>query len=294
MIELFNTILVYPLTNILAVFIALYESVGLPGSLGLAIVSFTVFVRLLLYPMYKKQNETTQRINALRPHLDSLKEKHKNDNVKLQQEQLRLYQEAGVNPASGCILVLIQLPLFIALYQSLNMFVHSSGQAVDLESLNAVMYSDALKIQALDLSFLGFNLATTPAQGMSITMLYLLIPVVTGILQFFQASTALTAPPASAKDTSKKKGEEKKKDTAEDFQKAMQMQMKYIFPFMIAFISYNLPVALALYWNVFSIFSIIQYYITKSHEKKVSDISTEKKAEEGVVIKKPKKKKSKK
>ena len=260
--NIFNTLLVYPLTNVLAVFNILYENIGAPGAFGLAIITFTVFIRLLLYPMYKKQNETTQKINEIRPKLDALKEKHKNDNVKMQQEQIRIYQEAGINPAAGCVLVLIQLPIFIALYQALNLFVNGTHGGVDIQSLNNILYFEELKVKALDVSFIGLNLGLTPAQGAN--WMYYAVPVVTAILQYFQASTAMIAPPAGAKKTAD--GKEKKPDTADEFQRAMQTQMKYIFPFMIGAISFNLPTALALYWNVFSIFSIIQFYIGKRNK----------------------------
>ncbi len=259
MIETFNTLIVYPLTNILAVFNVLFENLGLPGAFGLAIIVFTVFVRLILYPLYKKQNETTRKMSEIKPRLDSLKDKHKNDSARLQQEQIKLYQEAGINPAAGCVLVLIQIPLFLGLFQALNMFVHSRGQTIDIEALNAVLYSDTLRVQELDLSFLWLNLAVTPSNGAE--LFYLIVPVVTGVLQYYQANTVMIAPPAPSADEAKKK--DKKPDTAEEFQRVMQMQMKYIFPFVIAGISYTVPVALALYWNVFSLFSIIQYYMTR-------------------------------
>lgn len=271
--NIFNTLLVYPLTNVLAVFNVLFETIGAPGAFGLAIITFTVFIRLLLYPMYKKQNETTQKITEIRPKLDALKEKHKNDNVKLQQEQIRLYQEAGINPAAGCVLLLIQIPIFIALYQALNLFVNGTHGGVDIESLNKILYFEGLRVQELDVSFLGLNLGLSPSQGGN--WYYYAVPVITAIFQYFQASTAMIAPPAAAK----KDGKEKKEDTADEFQRAMQTQMKYIFPFMIGAISFNLPVALALYWNVFSIFSIIQFYIGKKNKPE-----TKSDAEEGTVV----------
>lgn len=273
--NIFNTLLVYPLTNVLAVFNILFENIGVPGAFGLAIITFTVFIRLLLYPMYKKQNETTQKINELRPKLDAIKEKHKKDNVKLQQEQIRLYQEAGINPAAGCVLVLIQLPIFIALYQALNLFVNGTHGGVDIDSLNAILYFNELKVQALDVSFLGLNLGLSPSQGGN--WLYYSVPVITAIFQYFQATTAMVAPPSGAKKVDAN-GKPAKPDTADEFQRAMQTQMKYIFPFMIGAISFNLPTALALYWNVFSIFSIIQFYIGKKKPESTSD------AEEGTVI----------
>lgn len=278
--EFFNTVFVHPLLNVLVVFYKLYESIQAPGKLGLAIITFTVFIRLIMYPLFKKQMETTKRLNELKPHLDKLNDKHKNDKQKLQQEQLRLYQEAGINPASGCLLAIVQIPVFIGLYNALNFFV-ANGKNSAISKINDLLYNDALKVQTIDVNFLMYNLTQTPSQGAN--PYYYAIPVITGILQYFQAVT--TMPPAPPKKIEEKlekledgkKGkknakEEKKSDTSDEFQKAMQTQMKYMFPVMIGFFSFNFPVALSLYWNVFSLFSIIQYYLSKE-KSKVTDSS---------------------
>ena len=102
----------------------------------------------------------------------------------------------------------------------------------------------------------GINLATTPQKGGN--MLYYLVPIVTAILQYFQVQTAT---PAMAPTSSiVKVGDDKdKKNDGGDFQKAMNTQMKYIFPLMIGWFSMSMPLGLSLYWNIFSLFSIIQY-----------------------------------
>lgn len=292
----FDTYFVIPLLNVLVVFYKLFEILGWPGKLGLAIIAFTSFIRLVMYPMFKKQMETTKKINDLRPHLDRIQELHKDDKTKLQQEQLRLYQEAGINPAAGCFLALVQIPVFLALYNALNFFVRNGEGTTNLAQINNRIYFDALKIQTIDLNFIGFHLTNTPANGGS--WHYYIIPVVTGLLQYFQASTALTQPPAPTKNAD---GTDKQPSTSDEFQKAMQTQMKYFFPVMIGVMSFNFPVALSIYWNVFSIFSIIQYYLHMRGEKKTptqesaARTSAESKAEEPkAVIQPPKKHKKKK
>ncbi|MCX7996190.1 MAG: YidC/Oxa1 family membrane protein insertase [Patescibacteria group bacterium] len=287
--EFFNTWFVHPLLNVLVAFYKLFEVLQIPGTLGLAIIAFTVFIRLVMYPLYKKQMDTTRKINELKPHLDRLNELHKEDKQKLQQEQLRLYQEAGVNPLAGCLLAIVQIPIFIALYNALNYFV-MNGQS-GAAKINEYLYSPDLHIRTIDTSFLGYNLTQTPAEGGQ--WFYYLIPVVTGLLQYFQAATTMipATPPAEKKEdpnagTMKGKGGgkkkakdsleevkkepivEKKSDTADEFQKAMQTQIKYMFPVMIGFFSFKFPVALSLYWNVFSLFSIIQYYLSRNNEAK--------------------------
>ena len=107
--DFFNSVFVHPLLNVLVGFYKFYEQIQAPGKLGLAIITFTVFIRLVMYPLFKKQMDTTKKLNDLKPHLDKLNDKHKNDKQKLQQEQLRLYKEAGINPASGCLLAIVQI-----------------------------------------------------------------------------------------------------------------------------------------------------------------------------------------
>lgn len=279
----FHIYFVQPLFNLLVVFYKGFELMNAPGKLGLAIIAFTVFIRIVMYPLFKKQMDTTKKMQDLKPHLDLLNEKHKNDKQKLQQEQLRLYQEAGINPAAGCLLAIVQIPVFIALYNALNFFITNGVGAANLAKINKEIYFSQLKITTIDVNFLGYVLTKTPANGGE--WWYYLIPLITGILQYFQAAVTMITPP-SAPPKKDKNGNviEKKPDTGEDFQKAMQTQMKYMFPVMIGFFSYSFPVALSLYWNVFSIFSIIQYYLTqekkpKEDTKELAESTTEPKKE---------------
>lgn len=198
--------------------------------------------------------ETAKKMQDLKPHLDKLSKKHGTDRQKLQQAQLRLYQEAGINPASGCLSLIIQIPIFIALYQALLLFLSNGGaqnMAKVVDSINKVLYIPALRITNFDLWFFGFNLAQTPQKAG--IWFYYTIPLLTALLQYYQAK--VSSPPSVPVD--KSKGE--KASSQADFQKAMQTQMKYIFPLLIGWFAYILPVGLSLYWNVFSIFSIIQY-----------------------------------
>jgi YidC/Oxa1 family membrane protein insertase len=137
--------------------------------------------------------------------------------------------------------------------------------------INKALYFSFLKINSIDSRFFGLDLVKSPK--LAGAWYYLLIPLVTGILQYFQAQASM--PPTSGNKTSavglsKKVGQtaevKDKKDDSGDFQKAMNTQMKYIFPLMIGWFSYSLPIGLALYWNIFSIMGIMQY-------KKVNDKS---------------------
>lgn len=250
---IYEPLFYFPFINLLVALTKVLLVTKLPGAFGFAIVMLTILVRLILHPLFDKQIQTTKKMQELKPHLDNLSLKHKKDPKRLQEEQMRLYKEAGVNPASGCIFVIIQMPIFIALYQTLSLFL-SSG---NIEKINKALYFPLLKIQSIDPWFLGFNLALSPSQ--SGLWYYYLVPVLTGILQYFQ-SVAITPPVPKKEDVKGKSAKAPaEKGSGEDFQRAMQTQMKYLFPVMIAWFSYTLPIGLSVYWNIFSIFSIIQY-----------------------------------
>jgi YidC/Oxa1 family membrane protein insertase len=251
--NLFNTVLVFPILNLLMGFYKLFLIIKLPAAFGLSIITLTGVVRLIFHPFFKQQMETARKMQQIKPHLDHLSKKHKAEPKKLQEEQAKLYKQAGINPATGCLFMLIQIPIFIALYRTLSVFFLNTHGAATIKAINNALYFDWIKIQNLDLWFFGFNLALTPSKAGPQHWYYYAIPLVTALLQYLQV---VTSTPPAAPETQGKKGE--KTSTGEDFQKAMNTQMKVIFPLMIGWFSFTLPVGLSLYWNIFSLFSIIQ------------------------------------
>jgi YidC/Oxa1 family membrane protein insertase len=262
--NIFNTLFVFPILNLLVLLYKGFLFIKLPGAFGFAIIGLTMLIRGAFNPFFKKQIETAKKMADLKPHLDHLSTKHKDDKKRLQEEQLRLYKEAGINPASGCLFMIIQIPVFIALYQTLSLFLTNGQGAKAITEINKVLYSSSLKISTFDPWFFGLNLAVTPkASG---AWYYLLIPVVTGLLQYFQAKATMPMPAAPKEIVKKPSSAEATagKEDSGDFQKAMNTQMKFLFPVMIGWFSYTLPAGLSLYWNIFSLFSIIQYQQSKS------------------------------
>jgi YidC/Oxa1 family membrane protein insertase len=169
---------------------------------------------------------------------------------------MKLYKEFGVNPAAGCLPVLVQLPLIWALYQVLQLIV-KPGTAV-LTQINHMLYSDSLRLTSpWDTTFFGLPLAQNPSHLLStVGPVILLIPIITGVSQFIQTKMMLNPQPQVAGAKLVKKGEKKQ----EDFATAFQSQSLYIFPIMIAFFSYSFPIGISLYWNTFTVFGIIQQY----------------------------------
>lgn len=257
----FNTYFVIPILNVLVVLYKGFLFLRLPGAFGFAVIALTILVRIILHPFFKQQLEMSKKMQEMKPHLDRLSREHKNDKNRLQQEQMKLYQQAGINPASGCLFMIIQIPVFIGLYNTLSLFLLNGHGATAISKINSVLYSPFLKIGSIDPWFFGFNLAMTPAKGGQ--WFYYLIPVLTGVLQYLQVQVSMPATSTSAETSSPVKTTEDKskgkEDNTGDFQKAMNTQMKFIFPLMIGWFSYTLPVGLSLYWNIFSLFSIMQY-----------------------------------
>lgn len=242
---IWNQILIWPILNLLIALYKLFLVVKIPGAFGFAIIGLTVIIRSLLLPLTKAQLSSAQKMQQLKPKLDELSKKHKDDKVKLQQAQLELYKTAGVNPAAGCLPLLVQIPVFIALYNVFIQVLSDTGQEFT-QNINKVLYHPTLQITSLDLSFFGLNLATKPNQWQQIGIWLLLVPIITGGLQFLQ--NKLMTP----------KGVEAKPGQEVDQMQAMQKQMGLIMPVMIGFFALSFPIGLSLYWNIFTLFGIMQ------------------------------------
>lgn len=254
---LWNQLLVWPIINLLMVFYKFFEWLNIPGPLGFAVIALTVAIRFILYPLMGAQMKSAKKMQALKPHLDALSAKHKDDKKALQQAQMDLYKAHNINPAAGCLPLLVQMPVLIALYNVFYQVLQNGDLAKLVNDLDQVAYTSSLKIGTLDLSFFGTNLGIKPSQWQTHGYWLLLIPVITAALQWWQSK--LVMPPAPApglvKHATGKDAEEKK---PEDTALEMQRQMAMITPIMFGMFAYQFPLGLALYWNVFGLFGIIQ------------------------------------
>ncbi|OGG26438.1 hypothetical protein A2960_06190 [Candidatus Gottesmanbacteria bacterium RIFCSPLOWO2_01_FULL_39_12b] len=251
--NIFEVIFVIPILNVLIGFYKLFLVLRIPGALGFSLIILTGLIKLVLHPLTVTQLKSTYQLNKLKPEIEKITAKYKNDKLRQQQEQLKLYKQEGINPAAGCLPTLLQLPIMFALY---NMFFNLVGQGVSdgvVEGINKVLYFPFLNISHLDLSFLGVNLAFKPSQWQTLGWWILLIPLVTGLLQYWQ--TKIMMP--KAKIVPQPKASEPKDD---DMATAMQKQMGIMMPLMIGYFSYSFSLGLSLYWNAFTIFGIIQQY----------------------------------
>ncbi len=251
-----NLLLVNPILNILVALYKAFEWLHIPGPLGFAVIGLPLVIRLILYPLMAAQLRSAKKMAKIKPHMDALAAKHKGDKTALQQAQLALYKEHGVNPAAGCLPLLIQMPVLIALYGVFNQVLNNGNLAKVVEDINKVVYHPALALNQLDLNFLGVNLGIKPSQYQTHGYWLLLIPIITAGLQYWQ--TKLMMPPAQKKPETSGNDIVKKEKPPEDTAADMQKQMAIITPLMFGYFALQFPLGLALYWNVFGIFGIIQ------------------------------------
>lgn len=269
--NLWNQLMIWPIVNLLVAFYKLFEWLHFPGPMGWAVILLTIAIRLILYPLMGAQLKSTKKMAALKPHLDELSKKHKDDKTALQQAQLALYKEHGVNPAAGCLPLLIQMPVLIALYNVFWQVLNNGNLEKVVSDLNAVVYHPALKLGALDLTFFGMNLGIKPSQYQTHGYWLLLIPLITAGLQYWQSK--LMMPSASqnpntkiqiskkaqsSKDKKAKDGKQVEEKPATDTAAEMQKQMAIITPIMFGWFAFQFPLGLALYWNIFGLFGIMQ------------------------------------
>ena len=228
-VGIFNQVLYFPLFNAL---IAIYNF--LPWKdLGLAIIILTVIIRFILYPLSRKSIQSQKSISKLQPKIKEIQKKYQKKDEQAK-EMMALYKKYKVNPMAGCLPILVQFPVLIALYR-----VFFTG--LDPEKLNN-LYSFIQRPEMLNFVFLGL---------IDLSQRSIVLALIAGALQFIQAKMM-----TPAKSTGQKSG-------GIDFSSIMGQQMVYFMPIITIFIALNLPAALPLYWIVVTLFGIIQQYFTK-------------------------------
>ena len=226
LINIFNVVLYKPLFNLLIV-LCQY----LPGNdFGVAIVTLTVLSRLVLYPLNFRAIKSQKILQELQPKIQEIQNKYKNDKEKIAKATIELYQKSKINPLSGCVPILIQLPILIALYLAFQRGFRPEEMTNVYSFITAPKEINPISFGVLNLTQPNFILA-----------------IASGIAQFFQAK--MTTPSFKAKTKES------------DFSTMMQKQMLYFFPVFTVLILWRLPSAIALYWLVTSLFSILQQYL---------------------------------
>ena len=263
---LYHEILYRPLLNLLVFLYNIF------GDFGIAIIIVTVIVRLILYPIAKKSLEHQKALKKIQPKMKELQEKHKDDKEKLTAEMMALYKEHNFNPASGCLPMIVQFIILIALYR-----VFIAGINLDANQL----YSFIAHPAKLDTSFFGlFDLGSKSmnvnfgelfkgsfAKGLEILNWGgVVLALLAGAAQFMQTKMMVAVQAKRKVEETKKDAPEKKDEGAPDMAEALNKQMLYFFPLMTVYIGVILPAGLALYWVVSTALLIGQQYILDREE----------------------------
>ncbi|MDR0405189.1 MAG: YidC/Oxa1 family membrane protein insertase [Clostridiales bacterium] len=261
------------------------------GNYGAALIVFTLIVRIILLPLTVKQQKSMLESQKLQPHLAQIKEKYKNDKEKLNEETMKLYKAHNVNPAGGCLPLLIQLPIILGLYQVIikpltHMFKLTADQInLLMEKVNQVLTAnggqalqnasqfeikiaqnltpDILRSAGIDgvdiinFNFLGLNLGDTPSFAY-INLLWI-IPVLAYFSTFF-----------STKVTTAMSGNAQPDGGAASSMKTMNM----IFPLMTAWFAFTMPAGVGLYWIIGNVIQmgqqvLLNYYFRSKRTEEV-------------------------
>lgn len=235
----FSTFFYQPLYNSLVFLISV-----MPGSsVGLSIIILTVAVRGALLPFSHRSVVSQAKMRKLAPHMEKLKEKHKDDKQEQARKMMELYKEHGVNPFSGILLLIVQIPIIFALY-----FVFFKG----LPHLNeGHLYSFIHLPETINMMFLGILLSKKS----------IILALCAATTQYFQIKLSVPPlPPAEKGDTPSFKN---------DFARSFNMQMRYMLPLIVFGISYSISAAIALYWTTSNLFSIAHELYVKHKAKEI-------------------------
>ncbi|MFC2016665.1 YidC/Oxa1 family membrane protein insertase [Chloroflexota bacterium] len=205
------------------------------GSFGLTIIVLTVIIRGLMYPLTLKQLQASKAMQSLQSQVAEIRKKYAKDRQKASQEQIRLYKESGVSPA-GCLLpMLVQFPVWIALYQSIIRVLAVAPEG--FLSLSQHLYSSwplVFSLVPLESKFLWMDLALPDK--------WLLLPILVGSTMWLQQKM-MTVP------------------TDDPKQQAQSQMMQWMMPLMFAFLTLTFPSGLALYWVTSSVIQIVMQYM---------------------------------
>ena len=238
-----------------ALFISLVAVEQATGSMVIAIIVVTLLVRVLLIPLYRKQIVSQRRMQLLGPELKEIQKRFKGDRVKVQEATQAFYKERGVNPAQGCLPLILQFMLLIPMYS-----VFSSGlQNVDPSGMLKVFGVQLINLHCPPLTYIspghvqpcinstvfGVDLSQ-PQVLFTIGIGISLLAIISSVLQLFQSRMTLPS---------------RDPNTPDDQNTKIQRQSMLFLPFISLFYGGFLPAGLFIYWIVSTLFSLVQQYL---------------------------------
>ncbi len=235
------------ITIFVNVLIWIYDVVG--NNFGLAIILFTILIRIITWPLNAQQMKSAAAMQELQNDKEwqAVQKKYAKDREKLAQEQMRFYREKGINPFGSCLPTLIQFPIIIALYQSITRALGSTP--LDLLKLSRGLYSflDASTVIPLNSNFLWMNLGQPEGIPLPFEISFLpygfpLLAIIVAITTYVQAKLTMPASPNPGDQTA-----------------AMSSMMSIYMPLMLGYFSLTFPSGLSVYFITSNVLGIVQY-----------------------------------
>lgn len=258
--NIFTTIIIQPIFNLLVLIYAL-----LPGhNFGLAVIIFTIIIRLILWPLVKKQLNHAKAMRELAPEIKKIKQAAKGDRQKESQMTMELYKEREINPFASIGILLIQLPILLGLYAGLSRITRDPHQLVTFSYsfINNLSWMKQLShnIHLFDDSLLGVVDLTRSAVGSGgVYWVGIIISAVSAIGQYFQSKQLMpqTKEARSLRSILSEAGKGRTADQAE-VNAAVGRSTMFLVPGMVFIFAIRLPLALPLYWLTSSVVAVIQ------------------------------------
>lgn len=236
-----NTIMGFLIKLMLNILVFIYGYVG--GNFGIAIILFTVLIRLLTWPLTAQQIKGSKAMQELQNDKEwiAVQKKYAKDREKLQTEQFRIQRERGINMFGSCLPTLIQFPILFALFPAVSYAIGSAPLSILNLSRNLYEFQNAAALVPLNSKFLWMDLGLperTMILGIAIPVLAFILAITT-----YMQSKLLTPPSANPNDQSA----------------AVNQQMTTMMPVMLFFLFLNYPSGLSIYIIAGNILSIVQY-----------------------------------
>ena len=276
--NIFDLLIVQPIFNLL---IALYSII--PGSdFGIAVIIFTILVRFALYPLLKRQLHQTKLMRKLQPELKRIKKATKGNRQLESMQMMELYKKHGVSPFRTILILLIQLPIFIALYSVIQIFTLHRDQIAKftydfLENIPAI--TELIKNpDQFNEKLLGIVDLTKPAiGGHGVDIILVLLAVVAAYTQYIMSKQTMpqTDSKKRLRDIMAEAAEGKQADQSEMNAAVMGKMMKFL-PIFMFFIMISIPGAIALYYGVSNIVAVLQQsYLLRQDSEEMDEIADE-------------------
>ena len=245
---IFNTFFYEPLYN---GFIFLFDTLPFFDA-GVIVIIFTIIVKFILFPLSKKSIKAQIEIKKIQPEIEKIKKEHKKNPQEQARLTMDLYKERKINPFTSIVVIFLQIPIIFALF---FIFLKSGLPSID----ETILYSFIPRPEDINMIFIGL---------IDISSKSWVLASLAGISSFLQIRMSVPA--------IKKRKNKNEYNFKDELARSMNIQMRFVFPFIVLFISYSISGAVALYWTTSNLFTLGQEAFLKKKFKNKEDNTEEK------------------